>query len=178
MSRPRKLLTKEAQFCLLGWLASGDSVTAYRLAHNSQSGDPLNLQKMASRWLNRPEVKEFCEARRKANYQAAKEEHATASDNRTRGDAVAELNLLISSTDDPKLRSDLLLKLADLQRWKTAEQATEDRRVIFYIPMQLQRGIETFAYCLKEHFGMSDDWAEEAITVMRKLPMLRGMTRQ
>lgn len=171
MSRPRRALTAEETFCLEGWLATGDSSTAYRLSHNSQSGDPLNIQKMASRWLNRPECKEYCETRRRANYKAAKEEHPNATANRGRSDAVTELNALISATDDPKIKGDLLLKLADLNRWKQAEnEADREKLVRYYIPLQVDRCWEYFARTLATYFRWSKADEDKAIELMRHLP--------
>lgn len=170
MSRLRRALTTEETFCLEGWLATGDSSTAYRLSHNSQSGDPLNIQKMASRWLNRPECKEYCETRRRANYKAAKEEHPNATANRGRSDAVTELNALISATDDPKIKGDLLLKLADLNRWKQAELTEEEQRIHFYLPLTYDRCRLYFARILAEEFGWTQEQQQRAVKVLEKLP--------
>lgn len=170
MSRPRRALTAEETFCLEGWLATGDSSTAYRLSHNSQSGDPLNIQKMASRWLNRPECKEYCETRRRANYKAAKEEHPNATANRGRADAVTELNALISATDDPKIKGDLLLKLADLNRWKQAETTEEAKRDNFYIPLTFERCRDFFARILAVEFRWTEEEENRAIGLMANPP--------
>lgn len=170
MSRPRRALTAEEIFCLEGWLATGDSSTAYRLSHNSQSGDPLNIQKMASRWLNRPECKKYCETRRRANYKAAKEEHPDATANRGRADAVTELNALISATDDPKIKGDLLLKLADLNRWKQAEITEEAKRDNFYIPLTFERCRDFFARILAVEFRWTEEEENRAIELMANPP--------
>lgn len=170
MSRTRRNLTTEETFCLEGWLATGDASTAYRLSHASKSGDPLNIQKMASRWLNRPECKEYCETRRRANYKAAKEEHATEAENRTRADAETEINRLISATDDPKIKGDLLLKLADLNRWKQAELRDEDKHDMFYIPLTFERCRAFFARILAVEFRWTQEQEEKAIALMENPP--------
>lgn len=169
MSRPRRNLTAEEMFCLEGWLATGDSSTAYRLSHNSQSGDPLNIQKMASRWLNRPECKQYVETRRRANYKAAKEEHPDVTANRERADAVTELNALISATDDPKIKGDLLLKLADLNKWKMSEEAADkEKQVTFYIPLTVDRAKEHYAALLAAEFGWDGEQIKRAVEIMEK----------
>ena len=170
MSRVRRILTADEMFCLEGWLATGDSSTAYRLSHNSQSGDPLNIQKMASRWLNRPECKQYVETRRRANYQATKEEHPDITANRARADAVLELNRLISSTNDVKVKAGLLLKLADLNRWKQAELTEEEQRIHFYLPLTYDRCRLYFARILAEEFGWTQEQEQRAVKVLEELP--------
>lgn len=169
MSRTRRALTADETFCLEGWLATGDASTAYRLSHASKSGDPLNIQKMASRWLNRPECKEYCETRRRANYKAAREEHATGAENRTRADAETEINRLISATDDPKIRGDLLLKLADLNKWKQAAQPDREKNVVLYIPLPQSRAKEYYARMLADEFSWTREQERRAIEVMEQL---------
>lgn len=160
MSRPRKQLTADETFCLCGWLATGDASTAYRLSHGSKSGDPLNIQKMASRWLNRPECQEYIETRRRADYKATKENSDDIVQNRTRADTVEELNTLISATKDPKIKGDLLLKLADLQRWKQAEQTDDDKAVTFYIPLPYDKCDELLFHLRRKHW--SEDFPGKA----------------
>lgn len=167
MSRPRKQLTADETFCLCGWLATGDASTAYRLSHGSKSGDPLNIQKMASRWLNRQECQEYIETRRRADYKATKENSDDIVQNRTRADAVEEINNLISATSDPKVKGDLLLKLADLNRWKQAEQEDKDKAVTFYIPLQIDHCLELFARKLREaEWDGKNEY--EAVRIMRQ----------
>ena len=169
MSRTRRALTADETFCLEGWLATGDASTAYRLSHASKSGDPLNISKMASRWLNRSECREYCESRRRANYKAAKEEHATEAENRTRADAETEINRLISATNDPKIKGDLLLKLADLNRWKQAEQTDREKNVVFYIPLRISQAKMYYARMLADEFSWTQEQERRAVEVMEKL---------
>lgn len=174
----RRQLTDKEKFCIAGYLATGNSVLAYTLSRDTPPTDNEASRKVqVSRWLNSRAVTEFIEARQRATYQQAKEERADA-ENRKREDAVAELNALIDAAPDAKTKGDLLLKLADLNRWKQAELTEEDKRTVFFIPLTIDRAIETLAYCLKEHFRQSDEWMDEAILVMKRARYLKGYVNQ
>lgn len=165
-----KGLSEKEMFCLDAWMSNGNSVMAYLLSRNNppKTDNAVNLSKMASRWLNDPRVKEYIENRRRADYSKA-EEVVSDKGNRSRADAVEELNALISATTDPKTKGDLLLKLADLQKWKQAEDiAAEDKRVTFYIPLAVDRCRALFAYRLGEAFGWTDEERERAAEVMER----------
>ena len=174
MSTKRRELTDKEKFCIVGYLGTKDANMAYILSRDTPPTDNEASRKVqVSRWLNSRAVSEFIETRQRATCQQSKEER-TDTENRKREDAVAELNALIDAAPDAKTKGDLLLKLADLQRWKQAELTEEDKHVTFYIPLTIDRAIETIAYWLKEHFGQSDEWMDEAIAVMKQVPDLRG----
>lgn len=170
----RRELSDKEKFCIFGYLATKNANMAYTLSRDTPPTDnEASLKVQVSRWLNSRAVTEFIETRQRATCQQSKEER-TDAENRKREDAVAELNALIDAAPDAKTKGDLLLKLADLQRWKQAELTEEDKHVTFYIPLTVDRAIETLAYWLKDHFGQSDEWMDEAIVVMRRIPELRG----
>lgn len=50
-----------------------------------------------------------------------------------------ELNTLITSTTDPKLKAELLMKLADLQQMKKDATAIDEEPVRFYLPLSCER---------------------------------------
>lgn len=162
-----KGLSEKEMFCIDGWMSNGNSVMAYLLSRNNppKTDRPEMIGKMASRWLNDPRVREYMESRRRVDFTKA-EEVLSDKGNRSRADAVEELNALISSVSDPKIKGDLLLKLADLQKWKQAEDTREDKNVAFYIPLQIDRCRELFAYRLKQAFGWTDEEQEKAIRIM------------
>lgn len=166
MANVRKPLTDKEKFCLDGWMSNGNSVLAYSLSRNNppKTESPENLAKMASRWMNDPRVTEYIESRRRVDYSQAMEALSDKG-NRSRADAVEELNALISATTEPKVKGDLLLKLADLNRWKQAE-VSEEKQVTFYIPLKVERCRELFAYRLKQAFGWSDQEQERALQIM------------
>lgn len=165
-----KGLSEKEMFCLDAWMSNGNSVMAYLLSRNNppKTDNAVNLSKMASRWLNDPRVTEYINSRRSVDYSKA-EEVVSDKGNRSRADAVEELNALISATKDPKIKGDLLLKLADLNKWKQSEDiAAEDKRITFYIPLWVDRCRELFAYHLKNEFGWTDEEQERAIEIMER----------
>lgn len=169
MSRPRKPLTAEEIFCLEGWLNTSNSALAYKLSHNTKSDDILNIQKMASRWLNRTECQEYLKSRRLANYTASKEKTCTDAKNRNRADAVTELNALISATHDPKTKGDLLLKLADLNKWKTTEESDKEKRISFYIPLKIEQCREYYVELLSREFNWNEQQKCRAIEIVQNV---------
>lgn len=170
----RRELSAKEKFCLIGYLGTRDANMAYILSRDTPPTDNEASRKVqVSRWLNSRAVTEFIETRQRATCQQSKEER-TDAENRKREDAVAELNALIDAAPDAKTKGDLLLKLADLQRWKQAELTEEEKHVTFYIPLTVDRAIKTLAYWLKDHFGQSDEWMDEAIAVMKQIPELTG----
>lgn len=170
----RRELTEKEKFCIVGYLGTKDAVMAYTLSRDTPPTDNEASRKVqVSRWLNSRAVSEFIETRQRATCQQTKEER-NDTENRKREDAVAELNALIDAAPDAKTKGDLLLKLADLNRWKQAEVPEEDKRICFYIPLTIDRAIEAIAYWLKDHFGQSNEWMNEAIAVMKRTPDLKG----
>lgn len=162
-----KGLSEKEMFCLDAWMSNGNSVMAYLLSRNNppKTDRPEMIAKMASRWLNDPRVTEYLDSRRRADFTKA-EEVMSDKGNRSRADAVEELNALISSVTDPKIKGDLLLKLADLNKWKQAEDTREDKNIVFYIPLQVDRCKELFIYRLKQAFGWTDEEQGKAVRIM------------
>lgn len=152
-----KRLSEKEAFCVDAWMSNGNSTMAYLLSRDTppKTDNPDSLIKMASRWLNDPRVKDYIESRRRVDYSKA-EEVTSDKGNRSRADAVDELNALISSVTDPKIKGDLLLKLADLQKWKQAEQKDEDKNVVFYIPLSYDRCEELWDY-LQRYYAERDN---------------------
>lgn len=152
-----KGLSEKEMFCIDAWMSNGNSAMAYLLSRNNppKTDRPEMIGKMASRWLNDPRVKDYIESRRRVDYSKA-EDVTSDKGNRSRADAVDELNALISATSDPKIRGDLLLKLADLNKWKQAEQTDEDKNVVFYIPLSYDRCDELWGY-LQRYYAERDN---------------------
>lgn len=166
MARTTRELSDDEKFCLDGYLYNGDSRRAYLLSRGEQkiTASDTSLSVMVSRWMSSGKVKEYLKLRRRADYDTAAE---TTTVNRSRADAVKELNTLISSVDDARIRGDLLLKLADLQKWKQADVKDEDKTVNFYIPLSVERCIEFYARKLVEAGWDGKDEAE-AVRIMRE----------
>lgn len=173
----RPELSPLEKFCLDAYLANGDGRTAYTLSRKEPeiTAKEDSLSVLTSRWLNSPKVKDYLALRRTA---AATNAEAQEIANRTRDDAISELNRLATASTNPKERSQILLALADLQKWKREEDANQEKQVQFYLPLTIDRAIEALAYWLKNHFGQSDEWMKEAIAVMKQTPNLKGYVNQ
>lgn len=152
-----KGLTEKEMFCLDAWMSNGNSVMAYLLSRNNppKTDRPEMIAKMASRWLNDPRVTEYINSRRSVDYSKA-EEVVSDKGNRTRADTEAEINALISSVKDPKIKGDLLLKLAEFNKWKQMEQTEEKKAVNFWIPLSYDRCEELWEY-LTRYYAEKDN---------------------
>ena len=88
---------------------------------------------MALRWLRKKEVKAYLDEVFAASFSHAIEESPNF---RKKEDVVAELNQLATSVKEPKLKAEILLKLADLQQMKKEENKKEDTETIhYYLPL-------------------------------------------
>lgn len=167
MAKKIRPLTKEEQFCLDAYGVNGDARTAFILSRKGQvNASDKSLNVMVSRWINADAVQEYVNRQSRARMRTEQENH-DPSDNRTREQAITELNQLVNATDDPKTRADLILKLGGLLKWKMYDDSQdEDKRVTFYIPLQVERCKQVFIYRLKEKFGWTDEEADNAHDVL------------
>lgn len=167
MAKKIKQLTREEKFCLDAYSVNGDARTAFLLSRKEKvNATDRSLNVMVSRWINGDAAQEYVNNHRRARMHTEQENH-DPSENRTREDAITELNRLINATDDAKTRADLILKLGDLLRWKMYDDSQdEDKRVTFYIPLQVDRCKQVFVYRLKEKFGWDDEEAATAYDIL------------
>lgn len=134
--KDKNRLTDIEKFCLDAWMTNKNSDLAYSLSRGKPiTATPDNLHRLALRWLRSPHVKEYLEERGAVIIS----EGATDGQlqNRQKDDIVRELNILANSCKDAKQRTEILLKLADLQRMKDApNKDNEPELVHFYVPIQ------------------------------------------
>lgn len=128
-------MTDIEKFCLDAWMMNHNADLAYTLSRGKPiTATPENLHRLALRWLRSDHVKEYLEERGAiAIAQAENDEQTT---NRRKSDIVRELNILANSCNDPKQRTEILLKLADLQRMKEDANKDDTELVHFYVPIQ------------------------------------------
>lgn len=134
------MLSTEEKFCLNGYVVTKDADTAYKLSRPkpTEVKDEKILHKMALRWLRSEEVKKYLEEVYAISFNQAKEEKTTKNF-RKKEDVVAELNQLATSVKEPKLKAEILLKLADLQQMKKDEVKEEEKLIHFYLPLSCDR---------------------------------------
>ena len=132
------MLTEKEKFCLNGYVLTKDADMAYRLSRPrpTQVTDEDVLHKMVLRWLRKKEVKAFLDEVFAASFSHAKEESPNF---RKKEDVVAELNQLATSVKEPKLKAEILLKLADLQQMKKEEVKEDEHTVHYYLPLSCNK---------------------------------------
>lgn len=133
--KDKNRLSNIEKFCLDAWMMNHNADLAYTLSRGKPiTATPENLHRLALRWLRSDHVKEYLEERGAiAIAQAENDEQTT---NRRKSDIVRELNILANSCNDPKQRTEILLKLADLQRMKEDANKDDTELVHFYVPIQ------------------------------------------
>lgn len=130
-------LTDKEKFCLDAWTVNGQTSLAYVMSRKGECRcSKENLPSHASRWINQRKCKEYIDSRR--NVVSARMRRENPS-NRSRDQAIDELNDLITATTEPKLKADLLLKLSDLNKWKREEEVEKEKQVKVYIPLSYDR---------------------------------------
>ena len=110
---------------LMGW---GEE-DAYRISHPASG---TNMIKNESKlFYNSKLFQRVFEERRNMVFG----EHLETSDIRDKTSVVKELNILASQTKDPKIRTEILMKLADLQQMKKDATEVDEDPVRFYLPI-------------------------------------------
>ena len=88
-----------------------------------------------------------------------------STDLRDREKVARDLNMLINQTTDPKLKAELLMKLADLQQMKKDASAVDDDPVQFFLPVSCEKCmlLQQFNEYLSEKNGSlpQDEWEIE-----------------
>lgn len=131
-----KLSDKE-QFCLDAFLVNGNKELAYSLSRDRKlSGTDESIYQCQQRWMRSAPVMAYIERGKALNMNKA-----TAStengvpDIRDRDTLLRELNQLASSTNDTKVRADILCRIADIMQMKKQEEKPEEQQVKYYLPL-------------------------------------------
>lgn len=139
--KKKEALTKIERFCLDAYTVNQDADTAYLLSrrNTSTAEDPDIIHRMALRWLRSQPVKEYLIGRGAI---AIHRGETCVSDesprNRDKAAIVEELNTLANITKDPKQKTEILMKLADLQQMKKDKTDEEDNTIHYYLPLSCQ----------------------------------------
>lgn len=134
--KDKNRLTDIEKFCLDAWMTNKNADLAYTLSRGKPiTATPENLHRLALRWLRSDHVREYIEERGAIIISEGAAEGQPK--NRAKEDIVKELNILANSCKDAKQRTEILLKLADLQRMKDEpNKEVEPELVHFYVPIQ------------------------------------------
>lgn len=132
-------LTPIEKFCLAGYHITKDADLAWKLSRpNEPTATPENVHRLALRWLRGKEQKKYLES---LSATALNEANNSGESIRDKSDIVKELNALATSTHDPKLRAEILMKVADLERMKdeVSDEEEKEKQIHFYIPVSYPR---------------------------------------
>lgn len=117
--------------------------------------------------MSSDKVKDYLALRRTVATANAETQEIT---NRSRDDTISELNRLASASTNPKEKAQILLALADLQKWKREDLGDKEKQVLFYIPLPIDKAIEYYARRLAEAFGWDEETESKAVKIMRESP--------
>lgn len=129
----KKGLNEIERFCLAGFFVTHDADMAYKLSRKQKPcATDDNIHRLALRWVRSDDAKKYLDELAAVNIQKADNEN---NENRDKAAIIRELNTLASSTHDTKLRAELLMRLADLERMKDKESEEEDTTIHYYLPV-------------------------------------------
>lgn len=129
-------LTDLEKFALIGWIYTKDTKNAYEASRKMKlTCTPESLVAQSSKWLNLPKCQAFIEVEQARRFKAV-ELDSNESGTRSREDVIRDLNLLANQETEPKRKSEILMKLADLEQMKKTEEAPESEQIKYYLPLK------------------------------------------
>lgn len=129
-------LTDLEKFALIGYIHTSDTKMAYIASRGKKlTASPESLVVQASRWITKPECKAFIEIEQARRFKAV-ELDSTENSTRSREDVIKELNILADQESEPKRKSEILMKLADLEQMKKQDEAPESDQIKYYLPLK------------------------------------------
>ena len=151
-----KLLPTELCFCTM-YLSGLSVADAYLLAFQPMSNSIGVAIGQAKKVANKPNIKQYITDNRsnivKEGYKELEplpvanidngnnsvdeilKEESIGVTNLDKQQMINELNLLINRTSDAKLKSDLILKLADLTGVRKEQIESDDNKIYYYLPI-------------------------------------------
>ena len=135
---PDEILTMEEKFCRDAYLLNGDVDKAYTLSRRNRikTDNQDTIHRMALRWLRSEYVKKYLNERSILLQDRATEGNKPKAGRRDKDAIVSELNILADATKDPKQKTEILMKLADLQQMKKdVTKEEEDNTIHYYLPL-------------------------------------------
>ena len=133
-----EILTPTEKFCLDAYLLNKDVDKAYTLSRRNRikTDNQEIIHRMALRWLRSEFVKKYLNERNILLQDRASDDYKPKSGRRDKDAIVSELNILADATKDPKQKTEILMKLADLQQMKRATtKEEEDNTIHYYLPL-------------------------------------------
>ena len=118
-----------------------NKVEAYKVARNVSDTDIVDeevLRNRANGWINQKGSRAYLLSQKSKITNGS---HMQLSDNEQisvfgKEELAKLLSQTITTTTDPKLKADLVVKLADLQGYKKEKTEKEEKRVRYYLPVK------------------------------------------
>ena len=136
------MISDKEKFCLDSYIVNGDVDTAYTLSRERKPKATDNLHRMALRWLRNDEIQAYIEERRAIIYQRSdKVTDMQTEDVADLVEAYKNKDFIIAELVKAQMgltgkeKSDILTRIADLQRMKQDENKVDEKRVHFYMPL-------------------------------------------
>lgn len=143
-------LTESERLCLDGFLISdlpqtNRAIVAYRASRpNESKANEQAIYTQARRWLNTDKCKYYLEdkagqlnidIRGVRNVEVNKSGDGKVV-SRSKDEVSKELNSLVEKTSDPKLKAELLMKIADLEGMKKQETDDKESQIKYFMPLK------------------------------------------
>ena len=138
------LTPQELTFCLV-YLAKYNLTDSYLLAFQPMSNKITNIMTKAKRLSEQPNIKSFIAERNGVvtPEQTEEVEQTELSENEIdevgsipdKSQMIKSLTILIQKTTDTKLKSELIMKLADLSGMRKEQIETDDNKIYYYLPI-------------------------------------------
>lgn len=96
------------------------------------------------------------------------EEDAPTLDYTNKDAVLQELARIAERCEKESDKLAAIREISALQRMKQEAAVEDEKRVQFYIPLPIDKALELLAHRLKNHFQLPDNWAVEAVKVMRE----------
>lgn len=137
----RKILTDKEKFCLSAILLGESVDMAYLLSRSTQTKSQSQeiIHRMSLRWLRTPECQEYLNAKKATiSSTMVSQVEEDLKPLRTKEDVLLELNRLATTETDSKKKTDILMRIADLERMKN-ESPQKSEKLVFYLPLRCER---------------------------------------
>ncbi len=126
-------LKPEEIYCLTAYLTLGNQSMAYKLAKASDSTADT-LAAAASRWFKSPKVQAWLKLKESERAAARQYNNPNESDHVSREELLTSLSAQFRKTNDPKIKAEIGMKIADLNKYK--QVSSDEAKLEYYIPMK------------------------------------------
>jgi hypothetical protein len=137
----KKELSQIEKTALAGYMIVGDEDAAYQCVNPDSKSDKIIFHRMSLRWLRDKRCVSFMNDQRTLMQARARKElekqiksNPSGKDLTNKGNVIEELQVLYNAETNAKAKSDILMKIADLERMKQETPKEEEERVHYYLP--------------------------------------------